>query len=41
MLSMGSDFIAAEKVVDIVVDREVMAGWRLVTRGTVSLGFDL
>ena len=41
MFSKGSDLQAEEKEVDIIEDKQVMAGWRLVTRGTVSLGLGL
>ena len=38
MLSKGSDLKAVENVVGKIVDKQVMAGWRSVTRGTVSFG---
>ena len=41
MFSMGSDLKAVENVVGNIVDKQVMAGWRSVTRGTVSFGFVL
>ena len=41
MFSMGSDLKAVEKVVGMIVDKLVMAGWRSATRGTVSFGLDL
>ena len=37
----GSDLQTDEKEVDIIEDKQVIAGCRLVTRGTVSLGFGL
>ena len=40
MLSKGSDLNAVENVVGKIVDKQVMAGWRSVTRGTTSFGFD-
>ena len=41
MFSKGSDLKAVENVVGMIVDKQVMAGWRSVTRGTVSFGFVL
>ena len=41
MLSKGPELKAAENVVGKILDKQVMAGWRSVTRGTTSFGLDL
>ena len=41
MLSRGSVLEALENDVDTIVDKQVIAGWRSATRGTVNFGFGL
>ena len=41
MLRRGSSLIEGENDWGTMVDKQVIAGWRFVTRGTVSLGLGL
>ena len=41
MFSKGSDLRAGENESGTMEDKQVMAGWRLVTKGTVNLGLGL
>ena len=41
MLRRGSSLMAGENDWGTMLDRHVIAGWRFVTRGTVTLGLGL